>query len=147
MQTSRRPGIFTLQTLGLVLLLQTLVIGCSRGEDRNAPGGSPPQVVGSGERVPASAGPAITKAGVNPPDAGTFTCWIGGSGFQDGDKVLVNGTTEVPTTFGNPGLVTFVAGAGLLEGRTALSLVVVRPGTELRSNSFDVLIPAASPKG
>jgi hypothetical protein len=146
MRPSRRPGIPSLRPLVFVLLLQALVTGCSRGEDRNAPGGStPPQKAGSGERVPASTGPAITKAGVNPPNGGTFTCWIGGSGFQVGDRVLVNGTAEIPTTFGDSGLVTFVAGADLLQGRTALGLVVVRPGTPLRSNSFDVPIPASQP--
>jgi hypothetical protein len=129
-----------------MVIAQVLVTGCAREEERGAPEGSPPQVVGAAEPVSAASGIAIAKAGVNPPADGTFTCWIKGSGFQAGDKVLVNGTTEIPTTFGDPGLVTFAAGSELLEGRTALTLVVVRPGTEARSNEIEAPIPGA-PKG
>lgn len=143
MLTSRRRRL-PLGVLGSILVLQALSTGCAREEDRRAPMGVSPQVV-----VPAlaSLGPTIRKAGVNAPSGGSFTCWIAGSGFEDGDRVLVNGTTEIPTTFGNPGLVTFVAGVALLDGRTALTLVVLRPGTELRSNPFDAPIPPASPQG
>lgn len=139
----RLPSLF----LGSVLLLQALVTGCSRREDPEAPGGSSPQVAGPAEPAPASAGLVITRAGVNAPAGDTFTCWIKGSGFREGDRVLVSGSTEIPTTFGGPELVTFVAPVSLLERRTGLTLVVFRPGTELRSNPFDAPVPSASPEG
>ncbi len=77
-----------LLALGSILLLHALVTGCAR-EEGNAPEVSSPQVVGAAEPAPAAAGIAIAKAGVNPPAGATFTCWIKGSGFQSGDKVLV----------------------------------------------------------
>jgi hypothetical protein len=146
MRTPRRRSHFPFFALGSVLLLQALLTGCSNDEGKG-PGGSPPQVVGLAEPSSASTGPAITRAGVNPPSGGSFTCWIKGSGFQDGDKVVVNGTTEIATTFGSPELVTFAGPVELLEQRTGLSLVVVRPGTKLRSNPVDAPVFSAPPKG
>lgn len=94
---------------------------------------SPAQVAG--------ATPRIATARVNPPAGGTFTCWIKGSGFQRGDEVLVNGDAVIGTTFGDSGLITFAGGFDLLQGRMSLSLVVLRPGTEARSNTFGATIP------
>jgi hypothetical protein len=147
MRTPRRHRCLSSLALGSALLLHLFVTGCSRGENADAPGGSPPQVVGSADPAPASAGLAITRAGVNAPSGDSFTCWIKGTGFREGDRVLVSGSTQIPTTFGSPELVTFVAPVSLLERRTGLTLVVFRPGTELRSNPFDAPIPAASPEG
>jgi hypothetical protein len=135
MLTPRRSRLVKILALGAILVLGALVTGCSREKDRNTRGVSP------------ATGPAITRAGVNPPEGNSFTSYISGSGFQKGDKVLVNGTTELDTVFGGPELVTFRGGVQLLEARTTLTLVVLRPGTNLRSNSVDAKIPSASPKG
>lgn len=134
-----------LLVLGAAFLLQAFVTGCAREEVGSAPEGNPPPVAAEARSAPAASGIAITRAGLNPPAGATFTCWIKGSGFQSGDKVLVDGTTEIATTFGDSSLVTFVGGVELLKGRTTLSLAVFRPGTDLRSNAFDATVPAPVP--
>ena len=144
MTSSRRRSLLSSFLLCTLLALLPLATGCSSEEEPEVPAAGDAAVV---ERDSTPSGPAISRAGVNPPAGETFTCWILGSGFQSGDKVLVNGTKEIPTTFGHPGLVTFAGGVDLLEGRAALTLVVVRPGTELRSNPFDAPIPVAPPRG
>ncbi len=140
--TSPRPArSLLLLTFGSVLVLHAFVTGCAREEGSNTPEGNPPPVAGVAQPAPATTGIAIAKAGVNPPAGATFTCWIKGSGFQGGDKVLIDGKTEIATTFGDASLVTFAGGVELLKGRASLSLVVIRPGTDLRSNVFDAVIP------
>ncbi len=138
----RRPAL-SLMFLCALLVAPLLVTGCSSGEDPGAPTDGSPEAVG---KDAATSGLVLAKAGVNPPTEGTFTCWMTGRGFQAGDKVLVNGTTEIPTTFGSSELLTFAGGADLLEGRSSLSLVIFRPGTDLRSNTVDARIPEATPK-
>jgi hypothetical protein len=147
MQLLHRRHLVPLCVLGLALFVQAFATGCSKGENRNESGRASSQAAASVEPVPAAVGPRLERAGANPPKGGRFTCWIVGSGFETGDEVIVNGTSEIATTFGNPGLVTFVGDAGLLQGRDALTLVVVRPGTELRSNTVEAPVPAAAPKG
>ena len=137
----RRPA-FSLMLLCALLVVPLLVTGCSSGEESGAPTEGSPEVVGQDA---ATSGLVLAKAGVNPPKDGTFTCWMIGRGFQAGDKVLVNGTTEIWTTFGSSKLLTFAGGAELLEGRSSLSLVIFRPGTDLRSNTVDARIPEATP--
>jgi len=145
MNSSRPRRSLPLLALGSLLLLHAFVTGCAR-EEGNVPDLNSPEVVGAAAPAPTASGIAIAKAGVNPPSGATFTCWIKGSGFRSGDKVLVNGKTEIATTFGDPGLVTFAGGVELLQGRTSISLVVYRPGTELRSNSFDAAIRFGAPE-
>jgi hypothetical protein len=148
MRPTHRRHLASLFVLVSALLVQAFATGCSKGEDRSASGGSPSQAAAPVDAPAATVtGPVISRAGINPPKDATFTCWIVGSGLQNGDKVLVNGTTEIATTFGNPELVTFVGDAGLLEGRDALVLVVFRPGTDLRSSSIEAPVPAGAPKG
>lgn len=148
MRPLHRRHLAPLFALVPALLVQAFTTGCSKGEDRNGSGVRPSQAAAPVVApAPAVTGPVISRAGINPPKNGRFTCWIVGSGLQSGDKVLVNGTTEIATTFGNPELVTFVGDAGLLEGRDALALVVFRPGTDLRSSSIEAPVPAGTPKG
>ncbi len=139
----RRPA-FSLMLLCTSLVAPLLVTGCSSGEDPGAPTDGSPEAV---EQDGAHSGLVLAKAGVNPPSEGRFTCWMTGRGFVAGDKVLVNGMTEIPTTFGSSELLTFAGGADLLEGRSSLSLVIFRPGTDLRSNTVEAPVPAAAPKG
>lgn len=143
MNSACRRSAFSLMLLCAFLVAPLLVTGCSSGEDPGAPTDGSPEAV---EQDVARSGLVIAKAGVNPPSEGRFTCWMTGRGFEAGDKVLVNGTTEIPTTFGSSELLTFAGGADLLEGRSSLSLVIFRPGTDLRSNTVDARIPEATPR-
>jgi hypothetical protein len=87
----------------------------------------------------------IEAAAINPPVGGTFTCWIKGNGFQSGDMVRINDSTNVEAVFGSAELVTIAAPVKLLEGRQQLRVMVFRPESEIRSNPYDIPLSPAGP--
>ena len=87
----------------------------------------------------------IQMAVINQRVGANFTCWIQGEGFQSGDKVRINDSTDVETAFGGPELVTIAAPLTLLEGRRQIRIMVFRPRTETHSNIVDIPVPQAWP--
>jgi hypothetical protein len=82
------------------------------------------------------AGPRIFAAGLNPPRNRTFTGWLIGAGFRDGDLLLVDDKEMYRTVFDHEGAITFELPESLLaRGFTAQ---VMRPATGERSGPYTV---------
>lgn len=66
----------------------------------------------------------------------TFTGWLIGSGFEPDDVIIVNGVTQLATTYSSPTVLTYIIPRGAIDGTGSFTLEVVRAKTLQRSRRY-----------
>jgi hypothetical protein len=74
---------------------------------------------------------------LNPPRDGLVTGTISGRGFREGDRVLLNGTADLPSVFGSESFITCAFPESLIGVNRPFRVEIMRPSSLGRSQAFE----------